>query len=115
MNLIEITNAYDTAEQAYADWSVLADPEVVKVVERAARHMADKYASSVTIEQEDARQEGLILVATHPRLRECFTNPDVGLGALHHRLVQLLTTQVRTEAKYRSRSSSYEVLTGSAA
>ncbi|KPC89328.1 hypothetical protein ADL35_02515 [Streptomyces sp. NRRL WC-3753] len=114
MNLIEITNAYDNAEQAYADWSVLQDPEVVKVVERAARHMADKYASSVTIEQEDARQEGLILVATHPRLRECLHNPDVGLGVLHHRLVQLLTTRVRTEAKHRSGHSSFEVLAGAA-
>lgn len=109
MNIIEITNAYDTAEEAYADWSFMANPEAVRVVERAARHMSGKYESTRTIEQEDAYQEGLILVATHPRLQECFTNPAIGLGALYTRLVQRLTHRVETDANHRSRSKSWEV------
>ncbi|MFE0964031.1 MULTISPECIES: hypothetical protein [Streptomyces] len=115
MKVIEITNAYDSAEEAYADWSLSNNPEVLATIERAARHMADKYASSVTIEKDDAFQEGLILVATQRRLRECLHDPALGLGVLYHRLVQHLTTKVRTEAKHRSRSSSYEALTGGAA
>ncbi|MFJ6680618.1 hypothetical protein [Streptomyces werraensis] len=109
MNIIEITNAYETAEEARADWSFASDPEVLKVVERAAWHMANKYDSSRTIEREDAYQEGLVLLATHPRLRECITSPDLGLGVLYTRLVQRLTHRVETEAKHRSGTKSWEV------
>ncbi|MEU8621448.1 hypothetical protein [Streptomyces sp. NPDC048623] len=116
INLIDIEETAATnAEAAYADWSRTRDPEVLKVVERAAWHMADKYGSTRTIERDDAIQEGLILVATNRRLAECLDDPELGPGVLYHRLVQLLTTKVRTEAKYRSRSTSYEVVTGAAA
>jgi len=70
--------------------------------------MAGKYDSTRTIEQDDAYQEGLILVATHPLLQQCFTDPTVGLGALYHRLVQQLTTKVRTEANRRTQHLSFE-------
>jgi hypothetical protein len=90
------------------NWDFTANPEAMKVIERAAKRMANKYESTRTIEEEDAYQEGLILVATHPRLQECFTNPAVGLGALYTRLVQRLTHKVETEAKRRSKTTSYE-------
>lgn len=108
MNVIEITNAYDTAEEAYADWSFTSDPEAMKVIERAARRMANQYESTRTIEAEDARQEGMVLVATHPRLQECFADPNLGLGVLFTRLVQRLTHKVETEAKRRVKTKSYE-------
>ncbi|MFI5863591.1 hypothetical protein [Streptomyces sp. NPDC051546] len=109
LNIIEITNAYDSAEEARADWSFTLNREAMRVVERAAWHMADKYDSTRTIEREDAYQEGLALMATHPRLRECLTDPSVGLGALHTRLIQRLTHRVETEAKHRSNTKSWEV------
>ncbi|MGW4158672.1 hypothetical protein [Streptomyces sp. NPDC004788] len=116
INLIDMEDTTaETAEEAYADWSRVQDPTVRKVVERAAWHMADKYGSTRTIERDDAIQEGLILVATNRRLAECLDDPELGPGVLYHRLVQLLTTRVRTEAKHRSRSTSYEVVTGAAA
>ncbi|MFD7976691.1 hypothetical protein [Streptomyces sp. NPDC059071] len=116
INLIDMEETTaETAEAAYADWSRTQDPEVLKVVERAAWHMADKYGSTRTIERDDAIQEGLVLVATHRRLSECIDDPELGPGVLYHRLVQLLTTKVRTEAKHRSRSTSYELITGVAA
>jgi len=104
---LEVSN-YETAEQALADWTPLQDPEVLKAVERAAWSIASKYENTRTIEREDAYQEGLILVATHPALKECFKNPDLGLGALYTRLVQRLTHKVETEARHRSRTKSYE-------
>jgi hypothetical protein len=90
------------------DWSFTSNPEAMRVIERAARHMANKYDSTRTIEEEDAYQEGLILVATHPLLQACFTDPSVGLGALYYRLVQQLTTKVRSEANRRTKQTSYE-------
>ncbi|MEN8652881.1 hypothetical protein ABCR94_20385 [Streptomyces sp. 21So2-11] len=109
INLIEVDfTTEDDIEAALADWSFTGGPEAMKAIERAARHMAFKYESSQTIEHDDAYQEGLILTATHPRLRECFSDPNIGLGVLHHRLIQLLTTRVRTEAKHRSGTRSWE-------
>lgn len=113
MNLIEITNTYESAEEAYADWSFTSNPEVMKVIERAAWRMANQYESTRTIEYEDAHQEGLILVATHARLRECLTDPGLGLGVLHTRLTQRLVHKVETEAKRRSGQLSYEAVVDS--
>jgi hypothetical protein len=91
------------------NWDFTANPEAMRVVERAARHIGNKYDRTRTIEGEDAYQEGLILVATHPLLQACFTDPNVGLGALYHRLVQQLTTKVRSEANRRAKHTSFEV------
>ncbi|MFE4451390.1 hypothetical protein [Streptomyces sp. NPDC056796] len=114
MNIIEITNAYDSAEEAYADWSVLDDAEVVKVAERAARKLARDYEDTGTIELPDALQEALILLATNGRMvRDCLADPGLGYGVLHTRLHQMLVKVVRTDAKHRSGQLSYEAVVDS--
>lgn len=99
VQIIEVTNAYDSAEGALADWSFTENEEVMGVVERAARSIARKYEDSRTVEYDDAYQEALSLMATHRVLRNYDT-----LGILYHRLTQRLTHVYETEAKRRSTS-----------
>ncbi|WAB08749.1 hypothetical protein SEA_ANDRIS_45 [Streptomyces phage Andris] len=109
MNIIEITNAYETAEEAFADWSVLEDPETVKVAERAAYRLSRDYADTGTIEYDDALQEATIILATRPGMvRDCLSSPDLGYGVLYTRLHQALVKVVRTDAKHRTKHTSYE-------
>ncbi|WJN62822.1 hypothetical protein [Streptomyces phage phiScoe2] len=107
MKIIEMTNAYETAEQATADWSWYEPGnEADKVIERAARHIANKYDDTKTTEYEDAYQDGLILVATRRNLRSAVSEP----GLLYSRLVQDLTDKNKQSATKRTRSkmTSYE-------
>jgi hypothetical protein len=109
LNVIEITNAYETAEQASVDWSVLDDAETVKVAERAAYRLAQDYADTGTIEYDDAYQEALIILASRPRMvRAVLADPALGYGVLYTRLHQALVKVVRTDAKHRTRHTSYE-------
>jgi hypothetical protein len=98
-------------EAALTDWSVLDDPEVVKVAELAAYRLAREYEDTATIEYGDAYQEALILLATKARMvRDCLADPSLGYGVLHTRLHQMLVKVVRTDAKHRSRQLSYEAV-----
>lgn len=105
MNLIEITNAYETAEQAAADWSILDDEEVLGIAQRAARKASEEYG--LTLEYEDAYQEAQLLLATRPNKARAALN--VGPGALFRWLGQRLRDDHLTEVKHRSTAKSWEV------
>ncbi|AFU62023.1 hypothetical protein phiHau3_46 [Streptomyces phage phiHau3] len=114
MNLIEITNAYDTAEQAYIDWSVLDLPEVQSAVKRAAWRFADDYLH--VVEREDMEQELSIAFAERARMvREVIATQASPGGVLAHRGYAMLRDRYITEAKYKRLTRSYEVLTGGGA
>ncbi|WMI34770.1 hypothetical protein SEA_MARAV_48 [Streptomyces phage Marav] len=104
MNIIEITNAYDSAEEASADWSILDEEGVIGVAEVVALKAAEQYG--LTLERDDAYQECLVLLATrHRQAREALS---VSTGVLHNWLWQRLRDKTLTEAKHRSRGQSYE-------
>ena len=91
-----------------ADWSVLT-PEVLTLAGRAARRIADGYEDRLTMEYEDAFQEAVLLLATKAAMvRECLADPELGLGVLYHRLVLDLTDLIKTQARHRTRHTSYE-------
>ncbi|AWY07611.1 hypothetical protein SEA_YOSIF_47 [Streptomyces phage Yosif] len=95
MNIIEISNAYESAEQATADWSWYEpDGEVDKVIQRAARTIGQKYQDSGTTEYDDAYQDALVMVATRRSLRAALGEP----GLLYSRLVQDLTDKNKATA-----------------
>lgn len=107
MNIIEISNAYETAEEATADWSWhKPGDEVDKAITRAARHIANKYEDTRTTEFEDAYQDALVFVATRRNLRAALGEP----GLLYARLVQDLTDKNKQTATKRTRAkvTSYE-------
>jgi DNA-directed RNA polymerase specialized sigma24 family protein len=83
------------------DWTILEGEGVMDAVERAAREVARSYP---TFEAEDLAQDACLLVALRP------DEYRVDLGVLHFRLVRDLIDQVKTEAKYRSKSVSRERL-----
>ncbi|MER6231710.1 hypothetical protein ABT169_21545 [Streptomyces sp. NPDC001616] len=103
MNIIEITNAYDSAEEARADWSVITE-EVAGIAQRAARKAADSYPS--VLEYEDAYQDALVLLATRPEHAK--TALRLGPGALYRWLTQRLRDAHLTKEKRRSKQVSYE-------
>jgi hypothetical protein len=41
-------------------------------------------------------------------VRECLADPELGLGVLYHRLVLDLTDLIKTQARHRTRHTSYE-------
>jgi hypothetical protein len=93
----------------FADWSVLDDPETVKVAERAAYRLSQDYASTATIEYDDAYQEALITLAQKAHMvRGCLSDPNLGYGVLYTRLHQSLVKVVRTDASRRTKHTSYE-------
>ncbi|MDX3525045.1 hypothetical protein P1P75_00895 [Streptomyces sp. ID05-39B] len=105
MNIIEITNAYESAEEARADWSLTEDPEVQAIARRAARGASTSYG--LTLEPEDAYQEALLFIATRPdRARTAY---DTGPGVLHTWIGQRLRDKHLTEARRRSEHKSWEV------
>ncbi|MEU9791103.1 hypothetical protein AB0E27_10760 [Streptomyces sparsogenes] len=105
MNIIEITNAYETAEQATVDWSLTYDPEVLRIAQRAARKVGEQYGS--TLEAEDAYQEALMVIATRPSAAR--SSYEKGSGALYRWIGQRLRDAHLTDAKRRSRMKSWEV------
>jgi hypothetical protein len=88
------------------DWTILGLPGVMEVAEKAARKVAFDY--SVAIEEDDALQEALIMLATRQSLRDCLHNEALGLGALHHALYSDLVDKVKREAEKRCGHVSYE-------
>lgn len=103
MNIIEITNAYDTAEQARTDWSVVTE-ETDGIAQRVARKAAESYPTA--LEYDDARQEALLLMASRPdQARAALA---LGPGALYHWLTQRLRDGFLTQEKRRSKQVSYE-------
>lgn len=109
MNLIEITNSYDSAEEAYTDWTILEEEGVIGVAEVVAMKTADEYG--LTLERDDAYQEALLLLATRPR--QARTALALGTGALHRWLRQRLRDEHLTQAKRRSGGVSYEAVVDS--
>ncbi|WP_436739897.1 hypothetical protein [Streptomyces sp. BBFR102] len=103
MNIIEITNAYDTAEEARSDWSIITE-EVSGIAQRAARKAADSYPS--VLEYEDAHQDALILLATRPSQARAALN--LGPGTLYRWLGQRLRDAHLTREKRSSKQVSYE-------
>ncbi|MET9861935.1 hypothetical protein ABZY93_21960 [Streptomyces smyrnaeus] len=107
MNIIEITNAYESAGEPSVDWSFYANAEAMATIERAARSIARKYADTGTTEFDDAYQDAVVMVATRPHLQCAIGEP----GLLYYRLTQDLTDKHKREAEKRSagRRTSWEV------
>ncbi|MEU0343328.1 hypothetical protein ABZ092_31335 [Streptomyces bobili] len=105
MNLIEITNAYDSAEEAYADWAILQEPEVESVARAVSRQMARDYPH--TLEAEDAYQEAVTFLATRPAAAQQALAG--GPGMLNRWLVQRMSDKFLTTQKRRSEHKSWEV------
>lgn len=85
-----------------ADWDVLTEEDVDRVVEQAAWIVHARYSFT---EIDDLVQEGRILVATRPSLKR---SRELGLGTLQHGLVRDLEDSVRTERDRRSKQTSYD-------
>ncbi|USH45881.1 hypothetical protein SEA_VIEENROSE_46 [Streptomyces phage VieEnRose] len=99
---IEITEfpvEHASAEEALADWSFLTDDTKMSVVDKAARSIARKYEDTRTTEFDDAYQDALELMATHPVLQG-----DLEPGVLYTRLTQRLTHRYEADARRRSPS-----------
>ncbi|UFD97983.1 hypothetical protein PQC18_gp45 [Streptomyces phage Pablito] len=95
---------YESAEQAYTDWSILDEEGVTGIAERAAKSMADQY--SQTLEYEDAYQEALIFLATRPqRARQALTK---GPGALNNWIRQRIRDKFLDEQVDRSDTVSWD-------
>jgi hypothetical protein len=106
---LNLTEMIPSDGEDFADWSVLDDPEVVKVAERAAYRLGQEYADTGTIEYDDAFQEAVLILATKPHLvRDCLSDQTLGYGVLHKRLHQHLVKVVRGDAKRRTRQTSFE-------
>ncbi|MFH8414325.1 hypothetical protein [Streptomyces collinus] len=105
MNIIEITNAYESAEEALADWSILSEPEVESVARAVSRQMARDYPH--TLEADDAYQEAVTFLATRPTAaRQALAG---GPGMLNRWLNQRLRNKFLTQQKHRSAHKSWEV------
>lgn len=107
MNIIEITNAYETAEQATVDWSVLDLPSVKDGARSAAYAFARDYEG--VVEREDMEQELLVAFAERPKMvREVITEADNPAGVLNFRGYRILRDLHRTQATHRRKQVSYE-------
>ncbi|MBQ0949275.1 MULTISPECIES: hypothetical protein [unclassified Streptomyces] len=105
MNIIEITNAYESAEEALADWSILDEPEVESVARAVSRQMARDYPHA--LEVEDAYQEAVVFLASRPAVaRRALSD---GPGMLNRWLVQRMRDKFLTDQKRRSEHKSWEV------
>ncbi|MFI9228956.1 hypothetical protein [Streptomyces rimosus] len=101
MQLLDITEA----QSAETDWTVLRDPQVESVVQAVARAFARDYG--LTLEYEDAYQEGVIITAERASyVRQLLA--EGGAGLLHRWLSQRLRDQWLTAAKRRSGHTSFE-------
>ncbi|MFE9924238.1 hypothetical protein ACFYQA_22450 [Streptomyces sp. NPDC005774] len=108
MKIIEVTNAYGSAEEALADWSILDESDVESVARAVSRQMARDY--SHTLEVEDTYQEAVVFLATRPRAaRQALAG---GPGMLNRWLVQRIGNKFLTEQKRRSEHKSWEVNQG---
>ncbi|QWQ42075.1 hypothetical protein KME66_14450 [Streptomyces sp. YPW6] len=102
------TQAYGSAEAAYTDWTVLDEEGVQSVARAVARQFGRDYA--LTLEEDDAHQEALVILATRARqARQALTQ---GTGVLHRWLHQRLRDQFLTEAGRRTALTSFDVLAG---
>ncbi|MEU3045835.1 hypothetical protein ABZ705_04740 [Streptomyces sp. NPDC006984] len=87
------------------DWSVLAEPRVESVAQAVARSFARDYG--LTLEYDDALQEAFLVAAERaPTVRQILAQH--GAGLLHRWLSQRLRDRWLTEAKHRTRHTSYE-------
>ncbi|MEU7148509.1 hypothetical protein AB0B15_10790 [Streptomyces sp. NPDC045456] len=101
MQLLDINEP----QLAEADWSVLGDSRVESVVQVVARAFARDYG--LTLEYEDAYQEGVIIAAERASyVRQLLA--EGGAGLLHRWLSQRLRDRWLTEAKRRSTLASFE-------
>lgn len=90
-------------EKSPIAWDLILDSKVMSVAACEARRIAAQYEDTATIEYEDALQEAIIILVTHPRMvSECLEDESLGYGVLATRLHQRLVKTVRTEAKKRS-------------
>ncbi|AVE00426.1 hypothetical protein SEA_OZZYJ_45 [Streptomyces phage OzzyJ] len=108
MNIIEITNAYESAEAARADWSLIEDPEVTRAASLAARSFSQDYSG--VVEYDDMQQELLILFATSEsrRVRELLELADNPVGILKTHGYRLLRSKFKASATNQRRHKSYE-------
>ncbi|AGM12221.1 hypothetical protein ZEMLYA_46 [Streptomyces phage Zemlya] len=101
MKIIEMTNAYDSAEQALADWSlVTGDPnnptEFDTALFKAARKMVREYGQG-TVDYDDLVQDGYIVLAMKSQaMRRAYAEGGEGLlvAAIHQRLTDCVRTEV---------------------
>jgi hypothetical protein len=92
-----------------ADWSVLDIDGVADIAHSAAARVAGQYRH--TTEYDDLLQDARIRLAqTAGDVRVYVTDPDKGLGLLHHHLWCDLVDSVKTDARRRSRHVSYEIV-----
>ncbi|AGM12067.1 hypothetical protein SEA_GODPOWER_45 [Streptomyces phage Godpower] len=93
MKIIEITNAYETAEEARVDWSVISIPEVEDAIVQAARSFERDYEG--VVEFEDMQQELTIEVAMRPAM------VHEALGMEDHRTVLITRFKRLLRSKFK--------------
>lgn len=90
-----------------ADWAVLGIDGIEGVVRKAVSTVNSKYHG--LLEVEDLKQDAYIILTTkHSNTFDQLQSGNIGLGAVHHRLVLDLLDSVQTEMNHRMDRISYE-------
>ncbi|AVO22528.1 hypothetical protein PBI_PAEDORE_45 [Streptomyces phage Paedore] len=108
MNIIEITNAYDSAEEARADWSFVETGIYDRPIEAAARAVSRDRGG--VVEFDDMKQEAIIYAASRSAEMRRYHRPDgtVDEGKLYKRLYSRLLNKTEREAGHAAKRTSYE-------
>jgi hypothetical protein len=108
LNLIEVTNAYDSAEEARADWSFVEAGIYDRPIEAAARAVTRDRGGVVDF--EDMRQEAIIYAATRPAEMARYLKADgtIDEPKLYKRLYSRLLDKSDREAGHARKQVSYE-------
>ena len=108
MKIIEITNAYESAEEARSDWELIEAPDVAKGASLAARSFSNDYSG--VVEYDDMHQELLILFATSEsaRVRRLLVEADNPAGMLKTHGYRVLRSKFKASATNLRRHTSYE-------
>ncbi|ATE85149.1 hypothetical protein SEA_GOBY_44 [Streptomyces phage Goby] len=108
MKIIEITNAYESAEEARADWSLIEDPDVARAAGLAARSFSNDYTG--VVEYDDMQQELLVLFATteSARVRLLLAEADNPVGMLKTHGYRVLRSKFKATATNLRRHTSFE-------
>ncbi|AWN07412.1 hypothetical protein SEA_MANEEKUL_44 [Streptomyces phage Maneekul] len=107
MKIIEITNAYESAEEARADWELATSYEGSEAAHSAAVRFARDYEG--VAEFEDMKQEALLILATRGHeYRRALDFTESPIGVMTHRLYCDLRDKFVTRLKHQRKNTSFE-------